>query len=136
MDSAVFDDVAFVRWSQRGVYLVSQNQQLPSKLQMESPGLFFMRAGSRYPKMTTSAALQFGRYAHQNSIELTPVQTKAYLERQTITVSDAQAANCTSTGYVILSYRSFPLGLGLFHTKSSQVESLFPKAWSRSDVQI
>jgi NOL1/NOP2/sun family putative RNA methylase len=136
MDSALFADVDVIRWSRRGVYLVSRNQQLPSKPQMESPGLFFMRADGRYPKMTTSAALQFGRHATQNIIKLTPAQSKAYLQRQTITVSKAQAATCTNTGYVLLCYRSFPLGLGLFHTKSSQVESLFPKAWSRPNVQI
>ncbi|VAW34603.1 hypothetical protein MNBD_CHLOROFLEXI01-2259 [hydrothermal vent metagenome] len=136
VETAVFDDFDLIRWSQRGVYLVSRDQHLPNKSLIESPGLFFMKADGRYPKMTTSATLQFGKHATQNSIELTPAQTKAYLQRQTITLSDAQAANCTSTGYVILCHRSFPLGQGLFHRKSNQVESLFPKAWARLDVQI
>lgn len=136
MDTAVFDDYDLIRWSQRGVYLLSKGQQLPSKPHIESPGLFFMRSGTRYPKMTTSAALQLGRYARQNKIDLTPAQTKAYFQRQTITVSKAQAAACTSTGYVVLCYRGFSLGLGLFHSKSSQVESLFPKAWTRLNIQV
>ena len=136
MNTAVFDDYAIVRWSQRGVYLVNRDQQLPAKPKLDSPGLFFIRAGSRYPKMTTAAAMLLGQHATQNCIELTAGQAKSYLQRQTITVSDIQAANCTSTGYVILYHRSFPLGQGLFHAKSSQVESLFPKAWSRTDVQV
>ena len=136
MDTAVFDDYAFVPWSKRGVYLVNRDLQLPAKPKLDSPGLFFMRAGSRYPKMTTAAAMLLGQHATQNRIELTIDQTKAYLQRQTISLSDGQTANCTSTGYVILSYRGFSIGQGLFHAKSSQVESLFPKAWSRTDVQV
>ncbi|MCP4420136.1 MAG: RNA methyltransferase, partial [Chloroflexi bacterium] len=136
IDPVVFVNFDLIRWSQRGVYLVSKDQRLPSKPPIESPGLFFMRVDGRYPKMTTPAALQFGKHATQNRIELTPAQTKAYLQRQTITLSNAQAANCSSTGYVILCHRSFPLGQGLFHSKSSQVESLFPKAWARNEVQL
>ena len=136
IDPAVFAGFDIVRWSKRGVYLVSQAQQLPTKPRLDSPGLFFMRAGNRYPKMTTAAAMLLGQHATQNRIELTADQAKAYLQRQTITPSEAQTATCTDTGYVILSYRSFPLGLGVFHSKSSQIESHFPKAWRRDEAQI
>lgn len=136
IDPAVFSQFDIVRWSKRGVYWVGRNQQLPAKIRLDSPGLFFMRAGSRYPKMTTAATMLLGRHATRNRIELTSDQTKAYLERQTISTHTAQTAACTGTGYVILCYRSYSLGLGVFHSQTGQVESHFPKAWSRHDVQL
>lgn len=136
IDTAVFDEFDIVRWSKRGVYLVSRDQQLPTKPRLDSPGLFFIRAGSRYPKMTTAATMLLGQHATQNRVELTTEQTKAYLQRQIITPTKAQTAACTTTGHVVVCYRGYPLGLGVFHAKSNQIESHFPKAWSRNDVQL
>ncbi|WP_420632138.1 class I SAM-dependent methyltransferase [Candidatus Leptofilum sp.] len=135
-DRSVFNGLDIVRWSKRGVYLVSQNQQLPTKPRLDSPGLFFIRAGSRYPKMTTAATMLLGQYATRNRVELTTEQAKAYLERQMVTPSQAQTASCTSTGQVVVCYRGTPLGLGVYRAKSNQIESHFPKAWSRADVQL
>ncbi len=135
-DETVFASLDIVRWSKRGVYLVSQNQQLPTRPRLDSPGLFFIRAGSRYPKMTTAATMLLGQQAARNRVELTTEQAKAYLQRQIINPSKAQTATCTDTGYVVICYRGYPLGLGVFHAKSNQVESHFPKAWSRADVQL
>ena len=136
MDTAVFAKLSIVRWSHRGVYLVNQGQQLPTRPRLDSPGLFFMRVGSRYPKLTTAAAMLLGQHATRNWVELTLEQAKAYLQRQTITPSPDQTANCTGTGFVVIRFRTQPLGLGLFHASSNQIETLFPKAWSRTDVQI
>ncbi len=136
LETAVFTDFDIVRWSKRGVYLVSRGQQLPTKPRLDSPGLFFIRAGSRYPKMTTAATMLLGQQATRNRVELTTEQTKAYLQRQTITPTKAQTIACTTTGHVVVCYRGYPLGLGVFHAKSNQIESHFPKAWSRSDVQL
>jgi NOL1/NOP2/fmu family ribosome biogenesis protein len=95
-----------------------------------------MRDSGRYPKMTTAVTMLLGQHATQNRIELTMEQAKAYFQRQTITPTEAQTATCTNTGYVILCYCNYPLGLGVFHSKSNQVESHFPKAFSRQDVKI
>ena len=115
---------------------MNRDLQLPSKPKLDAPGLFFVRAGGRTPKMTTAATMLLGQHATQNRIELTSEQAKAYLQRQTVALNDAQAAASTSTGYIILGYRSYPLGLGLFRADTNEVESLFPKAWSRPDVQL
>ena len=136
LDTAVFADLDIVRWSRRGVYLVNQDQQLPTKPRLDSPGLFFIRAGSRYPKMTTAATLLLGQHATRNRAALTVEQAKAYLQRQTITPTQDQMSHMTGPGHVIVDYRGYPLGLGVFHTRSGQIESLFPKAWSRHDVQL
>jgi NOL1/NOP2/sun family putative RNA methylase len=133
---AVFDGLGIVRWSKRGVYLVNNDQQLPTNLGLESPGLFFIRAGSRYPKMTTAATMLVGQHATRNRVELTSEQAKAFLQRQLILPSTTQTASCSDTGHVIVCYRRYPLGLGVFHAKSNQIESQFPKAWSRADVQL
>jgi NOL1/NOP2/fmu family ribosome biogenesis protein len=136
IDPAVFDAFDIARWSKRGVYLVSQNQQLPLQPRLDSPGLFFMRDSGRYPKMTTAVTMLLGHHATRNRIELTTEQAQTYLQRQTVTPTKTQTITCTETGYVIVCYRGYPLGLGVFHDKSNQVESQFPKAWSRSDVQL
>jgi len=103
---------------------------------LDSPGLFFVRDNGRYPKMTTAATMLLGQHATRNRIELTSEQAQAYLQRQPITPLSAQMNACTDTGYVIMCYRNYPLGLGVFHVKSNQIESHFPKAWSRNDVQL
>lgn len=136
LDTAVFDKLDIVRWSKRGVYLVNKDQRLPTKPRLDSPGLFFIRAGSRYPKMTTAATLLLGQHGRRNRVELTIEQAKAYLQCQTFPATKAQINNITSTGHVIVCYRGYPLGLGVFHAKSNQIESQFPQAWSRSDVQL
>jgi NOL1/NOP2/sun family putative RNA methylase len=134
IDPAVFADFDIVRWSKRGVYLVSRDQQLPIEPRLDSPGLFFMRDSGRYPKMTTAATMLLGQHATRNRIELTTEQAQAYLQRQTITPTKALTVDYTDTGYVTLCYRSYPLGLGVFHNKSNKVESYFPKALSRHNL--
>lgn len=136
MDTAVFDNLTIIPWSKRGVYLVNRDQQLPTRPRLDAPGLFFMRTGQRYAKLTTAAAMLLGQHATQNRIDLTPEQTQAYLQRQTFAVEPAQTTTCTDTGYVVVCYYGYPLGLGVFHTLSGQVESHFPKAWVRADVQL
>jgi len=86
--------------------------------------------------MTTAATLLLGQHAMRNRIDLSPEQTQAYLQRQTINPTEAQAAALTDTGFIIVCYRGYPLGLAVFHTKSNEIESHFPKAWSRADVQL
>lgn len=136
MDTAVFNNLAIVLWSKRGVYLVDRDQQLPTRPRLDAPGLFFMRTGQRYAKMTTVATMLLGQHATQNRIDLTVEQARAYLQRQTFPVEPAQTVTCTDTGYVVVCYQGYPLGLGVFHTLSGEVESHFPKAWARADVLL
>lgn len=136
METAVFANLAIIPWSKRGVYLVNRDQQLPTRPRLDAPGLFFMRTGQRYAKLTTAAAMLLGQHATQNRIDLTPEQAQAYLQRQTFAVQAAQTTTCTDTGYVVVCYHGYPLGLGVFHTLSGEVESHFPKAWVRPDVQL
>lgn len=136
LDTAVFDELASVRWSNRGLYLVNRELQLPDSVRLDSPGLFFIRTGHRHAKMTTEATLLLGQHATRNVIELTSAQAKTYLQRQIVTPTPAQTVSLTETGFVIMNYRGYPLGQGVFHTKSGQIESHFPKAWSRADVQL
>jgi NOL1/NOP2/sun family putative RNA methylase len=136
METAVFANLAIIPWSKRGVYLVNRDQQLPTRPRLDAPGLFFMRTGQRYAKLTTAAAMLLGQHATQNRIDLTPKQAQAFLQRQTFAVQAAQTTTCTDTGYVVVCYHGYPLGLGVFHTLSGEVESHFPKAWVRPDVQL
>jgi 16S rRNA (cytosine1407-C5)-methyltransferase len=136
MDTAVFADLAIIPWSKRGVYLVNRDQRLPTRPRLDAPGLFFMRTGQRYAKLTTAAAMLLGQHATQNRIDLTAEQARAYLQRQTFAVLPGQTTTCTDTGYVVVCYHGYPLGLGIFHTLSGEVESHFPKAWVRPDVQL
>lgn len=136
LDERVFAGVTAVRWSNRGLYLVNRELQLPDSVRLDSPGLFFIRTGHRHAKMTTEATLLLGQHATRNVIELTSAQAKTYLQRQIVTPTPAQTVSLTETGFVIMNYRGYPLGQGVFHTKSGQIESHFPKAWSRADVQL
>jgi len=136
MDTAVFNQLAIIPWSKRGVYLVNRDQQLPTRPRLDAPGLFFMRTGQRYAKLTTAAAMLLGQHTTQNRIDLTAEQARAYLQRQTFAVLPGQTTTCTDTGYVVVCYHGYPLGLGVYHTLSGEVESHFPKACVRPDVQL
>lgn len=133
---ATFAHSYLFRASTHRLYLVNPDHQPPTAPKPDATGLFFMRVEGRYPKLTTAAAMLFGAAAHQNSISLEPNQATAYLSRQDFTISAAQAAGCTSTGYVFLGYRGVWLGLGLYHAPTRHIENQFPKGWARPGLSL
>jgi len=119
---------AIHRQTKRGLHLTSADHQPPVRPQAAAMGMFFYRTNSRPPKLSTSAALVLGHYATRNRVALEDAQLAGYLQRQTFALSETQMA-AISPGYVLVYYRGYALGLGVFHPRSQSLESQFPKKW-------
>ncbi|HEX6386077.1 MAG TPA: RsmB/NOP family class I SAM-dependent RNA methyltransferase [Anaerolineae bacterium] len=133
-----FDGYTIFRGSRRRVYVVNSDHWPPAQPAPDAVGLVFMQTSGKYPKLTTAAAMLFGPWARRNVIDLEAEQAEAYLSRQDFALTAGQARYCTGTGYVLLRYQNFVLGVGVYRlrTDSAFVESLYPKAWSRSGVAV
>ncbi|PID85291.1 MAG: RNA methyltransferase [Chloroflexi bacterium] len=134
MDLAHFDDFVIFREGRRGVYIANRDQQPPQKPKPDAVGMLFMHTEGKYPKLTTAAAMQFGRFARDNVIDLQPEQVQAFMARQDFHVDAAQVVDVSGTGYVILRYRGYVVGLGVYRQHLGLVESLYPKGWARKQV--
>jgi NOL1/NOP2/sun family putative RNA methylase len=120
---------------QRRAYLVNADHGRLTAPAPDAVGMQFMRTRTNYPKLTTAAAIHLGGGATRNFIEMDAAQYGAYVERREFSVSAAQAGRCdrSATGYVLVRYRGFTLGVGMFRPSpegAGTVESLFPKGWA------
>jgi 16S rRNA C967 or C1407 C5-methylase (RsmB/RsmF family) len=136
MEPAVFDDYHLLRWSKRQLYLLARTAQPPSEPPFETMGLPLIRTSARYPKLTTAAAMAYGRFATQNLIDIQPEQAAAFLARQDITLSAAQQQQCSGTGYVLIRYHTHIIGVGVYRAHLRLVESHFPKSWVQEKMSL
>jgi NOL1/NOP2/fmu family ribosome biogenesis protein len=88
-----------------------------------------LRPNARPPKLSTSGAMLLGSQAGANVVELTRSQIGPYLARAELALAPAQLEACTGSGYVLLRYLGFGLGLGYLDIGARRLESLFPKRW-------
>lgn len=116
------------------VYVVNQTHHPPTEPTPDAIGMALLKTRIRYPKLTTAGALRFGAKATKNYIELTPPQVRAYTCRQDVPVPAEQARRCTGPGYVLMRYKGFTLGVGVYYPHQTggggKVKSMFPKGWS------
>jgi NOL1/NOP2/sun family putative RNA methylase len=114
------------------LYLVNHDHHPPTIPQPDASGILFMRTRVRYPKLTTAAALLLGHAATKNYVDVDDEQFNAYISRRDFTVPAEQSRRCTGVGYVLVRYRGFVLGVGVFYPRENGgvVESMFPKGWS------
>ncbi|NPA91183.1 MAG: class I SAM-dependent methyltransferase [Chloroflexi bacterium] len=127
-----FTNYLFIRRSTKTLYLVPKDHRPPTTPSPDAVGLAFLHVKARPPKLTTAGALMFGRWATRHTIPLTAHQRDAYLARHTVTLAPEQTASCTRGGFVIVTYRGFPLGMGIYRPgPPPRLESAFPKGWMR-----
>ncbi|MCA9961480.1 MAG: NOL1/NOP2/sun family putative RNA methylase [Anaerolineales bacterium] len=131
---AQFSSYHLFRWSRKRLYLVQQHHLPPNKLNADTIGLHFMNVDGKYPKLTTAAAMIFGHLATRNTIDLEPEQVANYVARHDFKISATQASHCTGTGYIILRYQGFTMGVGVYRAHAGLVESLYPKGWIRENI--
>ncbi|NHZ71887.1 MAG: RNA methyltransferase [Aquificales bacterium] len=136
IEPANFDDYVIFREGRKGVYITNANQQPTLKPKPDTIGMLFMRTDGKYPKLTTAAALQFGYLATKNVIDLQPEQVQMFIGRQDFDIGAAQVQNVSGTGYIVLRYKGFVAGLGVYREHLGLVESLFPKGWARKTVLV
>lgn len=126
-------EVVLLRMGQRGAWMVNRDH-LPPATPADSLGMMYMRTSERYPKLSTAVAQLLGNQATQNFILLTSTQVQAFFARQDFPLSDDQTTHCTGTGYVLLLYQQHPVGVGIYYAHTKQIESTFPKGWTRPNI--
>ena len=133
IDPEAFAPLRIVRPGRKSVYITSADHD--PEAPVDALGMRFVHTNSR-PTMTTAAAIRFGDLATVNAIELDADQLRAYLRRDDQPLTEAQRSACSGAGSVILRYRGFSIGLGLYHLASNTLESHYPKAWARASATV
>jgi NOL1/NOP2/fmu family ribosome biogenesis protein len=132
MPSEGFNGLHFFQRTPRDLRVVNRDHRPPLQPEPQSTGIVFMRAQTRFPKMTTAAAMAFGRKATRNTIDLDAEQIQAYVQRQDINLRSDQVRSCTGIGYVLVRHQGVEFGVALYlpdeQGKGERVKSLFPKA--------
>jgi NOL1/NOP2/sun family putative RNA methylase len=135
MSRGDFDGYTFFQRTAKDLRVVNRDHRPPLQPEPQSTGIVFMRAkSSRFPKLTTAAAMLFGGKARRNTVELDEEQIRAYVQRQDIHLRADQVRSCTGIGYVLVRHEGVEFGLALYlpdeQGKGDRAKSLFPKAWA------
>lgn len=109
----ILENTHFFRVSKLGIYAINADHQPIRSPKPDASGLFVLKTHMQYPKLTTAGARLWGHLAQQQVVELNETQVEAYLNREEILISRDQKEACPYTGYVIVRYQNFGLGMGL-----------------------
>lgn len=120
--------------SNRRIEMVAKEHQPPNVPKIEAIGMFAVRVGNRFPKLSTGAAMLLGERATRHRVTLDAAQRDAYFRREELPLSSAQVEACGEQGYVLVMFDGYVLGVGLFlpdlEVGQGRLRSAFPKAWS------
>ena len=130
-----FEGYTFFQRTAKDLRVVNPDHRPPLQPEPQSTGMVFMRAkSSRFPKLTTAAAMLFGGRATRNTIDLDEEQLRAYVQRQDINLRTDQVRSCTGIGYVLVRHEGVEFGVALYlpdeQGEGDRAKSLFPKAWA------
>jgi len=125
----VFEKFTFHSPTKKGWYINPISTLIPDNLRRDATGLFFYKTAIKFPKLSTGSAMVFGKYATKNKILLDEAGRDCYLAKDEQVVEEEQLLNVTSTGYVLVFYKTFCLGVGLYfspteHEASHRLRSL------------
>lgn len=126
--------------TKRGWYMLAQGHAPPPGLRHDASGLFLIKSNTKYPKLTTTAAMLLGQYAQKHIVVLTRAQVELYLRQKNCELAPCQLQACSQGGYVLVRYHAVNLGLGLIclsqpKAKDGKIRltSLFPQSWQGGD---
>ncbi|WP_141732317.1 RsmB/NOP family class I SAM-dependent RNA methyltransferase [Oligoflexus tunisiensis] len=107
--------------------------EIPETLRLEELGQNFMKINFQFPKLSTAAARIWGLTARKNRVHLNRTQFMAYAKGEDLFLSEAEASDIESDGYVIALYAGAVMGLGLVQRREGvyRLRSLFPRDWSQ-----
>lgn len=119
----------------RGVLaLVPEDLEAPARPAAKAVGLALLYSDMRNPKLTTAAAMAFGRAATRNVVELSEADLRRYLARRDLELPHDGIEECSAPGYVLVRHRGVCFGVGWLRPGSwgatASLRSLFPKRWA------
>lgn len=130
--ASAFDGYVLWQPNPKELALVPRALAVPAAPGSLWQGLVFLHIHMADPKPTTAAAQLLGPLATRNVVALDRLgEARAFLAREELTLAPAQLALVTSPGWVLLSHRGHPLGVGRLRPGEPPVlVSQYPKAWS------
>ena len=130
IESKVWEQYSFSEVGKKGIYIRSLGGDVP-EIKVDATGLFFIKTNANISKLSTAGAMQIGKYAKRNIIDITKIQLKAFYNREEIQLDGAQLALCTTTGFCLVRYQNHVVGMGLYlsalEEKPARLQSLSPK---------
>ncbi|HET9237520.1 MAG TPA: hypothetical protein VFO10_09735, partial [Oligoflexus sp.] len=112
--------------------------EIPSSLRLEELGQNFMKINFKFPKLATAAARVWGPHARKNIVRLPRERFRAYMQGTDIFLTQDEAQDVASDGYVMVFYAGAVMGLGLAQKLEGVVRlrSLFPQDWGQEAETI
>lgn len=131
LSPTLMSEYRLFRANAKTVGLVNQDHRPPWGPAPQGTGLPFVHTRLTYPKLTTAAALKFGRAASKNVVEANREQANAFLSGNPFELPRLRLTAPCSQGYVIVRHDGMALGVGFLaeHGRHVEVFSMFPKAW-------
>jgi len=132
MPRAAFDGYLFFRSSTKRLSIVRRDVVLPERPAPQTVGMPFFKTKSKHPRLTTSAALKFGRLARRNTIDLSRDETMELILEGRIPLDSARASRLDGTGYVLPFYSGHALTIAFFRQEAGAggvLTGAVPKVW-------
>ncbi len=125
---SVFEGYRFFRANAKSIAIINEDHRIAAPLHFA--GVSFVHTNMKYPKLSTAAALAFGKYVTRNVAQLDRFQAEDYLKGKTL----YDVVENLDEGYVFVRYADITLGVGVFfkHENTTELRSSFPKAWQLS----
>jgi NOL1/NOP2/sun family putative RNA methylase len=135
IENEYLDDLRFYQPGKRGIFVtngdnVSAQESALRSVSFDASGLFFLKTKIRFPKITSGAAMWLGEGVRANMVQLTRDQMTDFCQRKDIFVLRKQLIKCSGTGYLVVKYGKYFLGVGVLFWRDKDdlmpVRSLFP----------
>lgn len=109
--------------------LMAKDHCPPESPPAVATGLALTRDRAKIPKLSTQAAVAFGRTATRNVIDMEREEVDLYMNRGTLSLAPGRVVSCDGPGHVLVRYRGFALGIGNLRKGDDfwLLDSLFPK---------
>ena len=130
LPEAAFADLDIVRVGHR-LRVCAADHRPPARPPPVATGLLLTRDKAAQPKLSTQAALAFGRAARRNVVDLSRDEIERYLGRVELAVDAGRLLSCDGPGPVLVRHRGHTLGVATLrrHGGGWALESLFPRRW-------
>lgn len=134
----VFKDFVVLRANRKRFHVYPRHLELDYLLpdaNISAVGISFARARMVHPKMTTAAARMFGKFATKNFLELDLNELETYFKREGFVCSRNRVCQLSATGQLLVRFAGQGIGIAAVRELEGDlidVQSLYPKGWSRS----
>lgn len=135
IDPACFEGLALYQRGRSTLWAASAGLDLEGLRPVDGVGIPMLRVDRAVWKLTSAAAIQFGRTARRNVVELDAAEAAAMLRRDPVAFAAGDPRReLPWKAHVIVRYRGVPLGCALW--RGDGLESSIPKGRAVEAVDL